>query len=85
MDLALGEAGHAAGLAQQRGEVAGRFEPSAGGSRSIIGFTNRAARSISASNSGYASSSASSSGAIEAAVRSTSLKKKIGPSSVSET
>ena len=64
---------------------AGCLEPTAGGSRSIVGRTNAAARISRSSNPGYASASFRDCLAIEPAVRSVSLKKKIGPLSVSET
>ena len=57
--------------------------PKCRGSRSIIGRRNEAVRSSRSSNSSYTSPSRGENAEIEAAVRTGSLKKKIGPSSVS--
>ena len=61
----------------------GLFEPSAGGSRSIIGRTKSAALNSSASKPSYAAASVADWVAIDSAVRFASSKKKIGPSGVS--
>ena len=84
MDLAPAEAGGAAALASEGGQVDRVLGADAGGSRSIIGLTKAAARGAAPRSARRPRASRFDCLAIEAAVRSTSLKKKIGPRSVRE-